>query len=124
MNKCPTHHSSGSGYRQPLNSNIRPNYMKRNLILILIFFGIESTSAYATDARERRFISQGMSEGQVLVKIGQPDSESIDSGRYANGRYAVEKRWSYFPHQGDSQTLTTIILREGKVIEITREISR
>ena len=89
------------------------------LTLILVVFGIATTSAYAADARGRKFISQGMSEGAVLMKIGRPDSESI-----YNGHYATDKHWIYFPDSGDSQTLTTITLRDGKVIKVNREISR
>jgi hypothetical protein len=61
-----------------------------------------------------------MSEAEVLVKIGKPDSESIDSG----GAWVTVKRWIYLPAPGDSQTLTTITLREGKVISVERQISR
>ncbi|MFO1385960.1 MAG: hypothetical protein U1F55_07190 [Chitinivorax sp.] len=42
----------------------------------------------AADASERKFIREGMSEAEVLLQIGKPDSESIDSG----GAAAVEKR--------------------------------
>lgn len=62
-----------------------------------------------------------MTEGEVLLKIGRPDSESFDTG--ADAPTAV-KRWIYLPTAGDSQGITTIVLREGRVIEVGRKISR
>lgn len=35
-----------------------------------------ATSLFAADAAERKFIREGMSEGEVLLKLGKPDSES------------------------------------------------
>ena len=61
-----------------------------------------------------------MSEGEVLMKIGKPDSESVDTG---GGATVAVKRWIYLPTAGDQQTLTTVVLRDGKVIEVTRKVS-
>jgi hypothetical protein len=55
-----------------------------------------------------------------MVKIGKPDSESIDSG---GGARVTVKRWMYLPSSGDPQMLTTIVIREGKVVEVTRQMS-
>lgn len=90
----------------------------RLTVLCLAFIAIP---ALAADAGERRFITEGMSEGQVLMKIGRPDSESEDSG---GGAKVKEKTWIYFPAQGDQQTMTTLVIREGKVIRVSRTISR
>ena len=79
-----------------------------------------STVAFA-GAEERRFIREGMSEGEVLMKIGRPDSESNDSG---GGAKTSQKRWIYLPAQGDPQTMTTIVIRDGKVVEVSRQVSR
>ena len=57
----------------------------------------------------------------MLMKIGKPDSESSDSG---GGAKVVMKRWFYFPSPGDPQMVTTITIREGKVTEVSRQISR
>ena len=73
------------------------------------------------DTGERKFIREGMSEGEVILKIGKPDSESFDSG---GGAKVTIKRWIYFPATGDSQTTTTLIIREGKVTEISRQVFR
>jgi hypothetical protein len=84
------------------------------LILVAVF-------VMAANPKERKFISEGMSEGEVLDKIGQPDSESYDNGSEAK---VIVKRWIYLPTEGDPQTITTVVLKKGKVIQVTREISR
>ena len=81
---------------------------------------LASTSALA-GADERRFIREGMSEGEVMMKIGRPDSESADSG---GGAKVTVKRWMYMPTQGDPQTMTTIVIRDGKVVEVSRQVVR
>lgn len=90
-------------------------------LLLALLLGLTAVNAYAADTRERKFIREGMTEADVLVKIGKPDSESVDSG---GGAKVVEKRWIYLPASGDEQTLTTVTLRGGKVVEVTRQISR
>ncbi len=92
----------------------------RRIMLLALAIIMAASSAFAADASERKFVQEGMSEAEVLVKIGKPDSESIDSG----GAWVTVKRWIYLPAPHDSQTLTTITLREGKVISVEREISR
>jgi len=80
-----------------------------------------ASSAWAADARERQFIRGGMSEGEVLVKIGHPDRESNDTG---GGAKVTVKRWIYLPAKGDEQTITTIVITNGKVAYVTRDVSR
>jgi hypothetical protein len=87
-----------------------------SFLLLLVAFSIVAASA-----SERRFIRKGMSEGEVLDKIGIPDSESFDTGCAAA---ETVKRWIYLPTEGDEQTITTVVLKKGKVIEVTREVSR
>lgn len=95
--------------------------MNSTLKLSVLCLAFVALAALAADVGERRFIQDGMSEGQVLMKIGKPDSESEDSGGGAKVR---EKTWIYFPAPGDSQTMTTVVIREGKVIRVTRTVSR
>jgi len=94
--------------------------MKRILSAVL-FLLISLSSALAADPSERRFIQEGMSEGEVLARIGKPDSESFDSG---GGATETIKRWIYLPASGDEQTTTTIVLKNGKVIQVIRELTR
>ena len=80
-----------------------------------------SSIAFAADAGDRRFITTGMSEGEVLIKIGRPDSESEDTG---GGAKVAVKRWIYLPAAGDSQTVPTIVMKNGKVESVERRIAR
>ena len=85
--------------------------------LLLLF----ASAVFAASAKERRFISKGMTEGEVLAKIGKPDSESVESG---GGAKETVKRWIYLPVPDDPQTITEVVFKNGKVIEVTRKISR
>ena len=93
--------------------------MKRWAVFLLT--ALIATSLYAANASERKFIREGMSEGEVLVKIGKPDSESTVTGGGAN---IAEKKWTYLPAPGDQQTITTITIREGKVTQVERQVVR
>ena len=89
--------------------------------LAILCLAFVATSALAANASERRFVSEGMSEGEVLMKIGRPDRESVDSG---GGAKVEEERWMYFPAPGDAQTITTLTMRNGRVVRVDRQISR
>ena len=93
----------------------------RSFVSIAILLVFSVSAALAGDASERKFIREGMSEGEVLMKIGKPDSESVDTG---GGATVTVKRWIYLPASGDQQTMTTVVLTNGKVTEVTRQISR
>jgi len=95
--------------------------MPAKLKVALLCLAFLASSALAADSADRKFIRAGMSEGEVLMKIGRPDSESTDTG---GGSKIAVKRWVYFPAPGDPQTMTTLTMREGRVVEVSREISR
>lgn len=80
-----------------------------------------SASALAADAAERRFIREGMAEGEVVHRIGPPDHEAFI--RIIKDQ-PEEKAWTYFPAPGDAQTLTTLTLRAGMVTRVERKVSR
>ena len=80
-----------------------------------------SATALAADANERKFIREGMGEGEVLLKIGKPDHEAFI--RIVRGE-PEEKTWSYFPHPRDPQTLTIVTFHAGVVTRVDRKISR
>lgn len=68
-------------------------------------------------AAERRFIRVGMSEAEVMQKIGRPNI----------GSTAVNHRgklWSYLPSAGDPNTITTITLAGGSVTNVERKLVR
>jgi hypothetical protein len=79
------------------------------------------TGAWAADAAERGFIRKGMKEGEVLLKIGKPDHESLV--RQVKGE-AEEKAWTYYPDPRDPQTLTILTLKGGVVTTVERKIAR
>jgi len=73
------------------------------------------------DPADRKFIKEGMYEGEVVLMIGEPDRETVESGPEAR---VVVRRWTYYPAPGDPQTLTILTLRGGVVSFVERTISR
>lgn len=69
------------------------------------------------DAAERKHIRAGMSEAEVLARLGQPDATSG-----AKGGKSV--RWSYLPAPGDQETITSVTFKHGKVTQVERRIVR
>lgn len=90
-------------------------------VLLLPLLAAASAAVAAPDARDRGFISKGTPEGEVLLRIGKPDHESL----IANTKGQPEqKTWTYFPHARDPQTLTIFTFKAGVVTEIERKIAR
>ena len=79
--------------------------------------GAEKTSERAS---ERRFIRTGMSESEVVRRIGKPEINA-SSGR---NKRRDSKRWSYLPAPGDPETITTVTIVGGQVAEVERKIVR
>jgi len=69
------------------------------------------------NAEERRFIRNGMSEAEVIMRIGRPDVTT-------KGGAKAPQRWSYLPVAGDADTVTTLTLAGGKVVEVERRVAR
>ena len=69
------------------------------------------------DIAQRKFIVPGMSEGEVVARIGKPDMTSGGKGRKTS-------RWSYLPAAGDPQTITTVVFDYGMVIEVERKVMK
>ncbi len=95
--------------------------VQRFTALALIALASASAVSAEPDAGERKFIRQGMGEGEVVLKIGKPDHEAIVKS--VKGQ-PEEKTWSYFPHPRDPQTLTVLTFRGGVLDKIDRKISR
>ena len=72
-------------------------------------------AAAVVDVAQRKFIIAGMSESEVVSRIGAPD---VTSGNKATKTL----RWGYLPTPGDPQTITTIVFDYGKVIEVERKV--
>ncbi|MEO8346805.1 MAG: hypothetical protein ABI607_14030, partial [Betaproteobacteria bacterium] len=71
--------------------------------------------AAVPDDSQRRFIARGMSEAEVVARIGAPDITSGGKGRKSS-------RWSYLPVSADPQTITTVVFDAGRVIEVERKV--
>ncbi|MEO8849069.1 MAG: DUF4124 domain-containing protein [Casimicrobiaceae bacterium] len=69
----------------------------------------------AGNASERKFLYAGMSDAEILARIGPPD---VRSGN-AEGRGGA--RWSYLPADGDAGMITTLHLQGGKVTQVDRK---
>lgn len=70
----------------------------------------------AGDAAERRHVREGMTEGEVLARLGSPDFASPKAGRKA--------RWTYLPAAGDPQTITLVRFEDGQVATVERRVVR
>jgi uncharacterized protein DUF4124 len=70
------------------------------------------------NAAERRFIHAGMSEAEVIMRIGRPDVHAKGHGKGAG------RQWSYLPTAGDEQMLTTVTFAGGKVVDVERHMAR
>jgi hypothetical protein len=69
------------------------------------------------DPAERKFLRTGMTEAEVLHRIGRPDMQ-------LNARRKEGRQWSYLPTAGDPDTLTTVTFNGGAVIRVERKIVR
>ena len=65
------------------------------------------------DPSERGHLHSGMTEGEVLARVGKPD---VTAGQ-RNGR---QMRWTWLPAEGDSETVTTVTIVAGIVTNVER----
>jgi len=68
-------------------------------------------------AGERKFVRSGMTEAEVLQRLGRPDVTT--GGSRKSGR-----RWAYLPRSGDPDTMTTLTLQGGSVVDVERKVVR
>src|ERR1700682_6543913 len=71
-------------------------------------------------AAERRFIRTGMSEAEVLRRIGKP----AVGGHVGRQRGKGGERWSCVPAAGDPDTITTLTIVGGQVANVERKVVR
>jgi hypothetical protein len=65
----------------------------------------------AGDAAERKHVREGMSEGEVLARLGSPDLATKGGRRM---------RWTFLPAPGDPQTMTLVRFEDGRVVGVER----
>lgn len=117
------------------------NFVFKAISLSLFVF---SSIAYAKepDAEQRKFISEGMRQGEVVKKIGLPDYQtsydrpqpcySVVEGEQHKQQVIVSQcgapvkveTWTFNPAPHDNQIMTVITFENGTVTAISREISR
>ena len=68
-------------------------------LLPLLWACSSSGAAREIDLRDYLLLREGMSEAEVLYRIGPPDYESAVHGLHY---YIVSKTWSYLPASGGS----------------------
>ena len=69
------------------------------------------------DPAERRHAHTGMSEGEVMARLGRPDV-TASSGRKS------KSRWTYLPAPGDPDTITTLYIDHGAVVDVERKLMK
>jgi hypothetical protein len=71
----------------------------------------------AGDAAERRFLRHGMTEGEVIGKVGSPAITR-------RGGQKSTTHWTYLPAPGDPETITIVMFSKGVVTDIQRKVSK
>lgn len=69
------------------------------------------------NAAERKFLRTGMSEAEVIQKVGRPDVETAARGN-------AGRRWTYLPTAGDPDVLTTLTWSGVTVAHVERKVMR
>jgi hypothetical protein len=71
-------------------------------------------SAERGDPAQRKFLHPGMSEGEVMARVGPPDMTS------SGGRKG--QRWTYMPVPEDANTITNLQFDTGRLVEVERKV--
>lgn len=66
------------------------------------------------DPAARRHLRVGMSEGEVLARVGPPD--------FTTGRGRRATRWTWMPAPADPDTVTAVLFDTGRVVEVERTV--
>jgi hypothetical protein len=66
------------------------------------------------NAAERKFLFPGISEGEVIARVGRPDVSTGGGGKTT--------RWTYMPAPEDPATITMLTFRFGRLIEVERKV--
>jgi hypothetical protein len=69
----------------------------------------------AGNAAERMHLRLGMSESEVLARLGPPEMT-------IGAKNAPSPRWTYLPAPGDPETTTTLMFTKGVLVDIERKV--
>jgi len=64
---------------------------------------------------DRKFLTPGINEGEVVTRVGAPDIKSGGNGRKVT-------RWTYLPAPEDPGTITTLTFEHGRLVEVERKV--
>jgi hypothetical protein len=67
------------------------------------------------NAAERPHLRTGLSEAEVLARVGSPDVT-------VGAKNAPSPRWTYLPAPGDPETTTTLMFNKGVLVDIERKV--
>jgi hypothetical protein len=98
--------------------------MKKGFLLTIAFLVAMLASPVAAgqvDLREFGLIQRGMSEAEVLVRLGPPDHESFEGFTPSN---LLLKSYFYFSEPRRHQDITTVIRFKGGRVTRTERIYR
>jgi hypothetical protein len=76
-----------------------------------------AVKSHGGDPAERKFLRMGMTEIEVLHRIGRPDTKT-------GARRGEGTQWSYLPTAGDPDTITTVTFAGGAVSRVERKVVR
>ncbi len=103
------------GTAVPAAPSARPSREARTASLETHESGDKARGKITGDATGRKFIRTGMSESEVVAKIGRPDIT-------AGGNRTHHARWSYLPTSDDPDTITTITFNGETVSDVSRKL--
>lgn len=63
---------------------------------------------------ERRYLRVGMSEGEVVARVGPPD--------LTTGKGRKQSRWTWLPVPGDTDMITVVLFETGRAVEVERTL--
>ena len=63
---------------------------------------------------ERRYLRVGMSEGEVVARVGPPD--------LTTGKGRKQSRWTWLPVPGDADMITVVLFETGRAVEVERTL--
>ena len=72
-------------------------------------------SANGANATERMHLRLGMTEAEVLARVGSPDVT-------VGSKSTPSPRWTYMPAPGDPETTTTLLFTKGVLVDIERKV--
>lgn len=93
--------------------------MKKLLLLFLVLLYGSMASADAIDMRDYIKLRKGMSEAEVLYRLGAPDHETQRTDHYHN---ILRKTWFFIPSQRSTEKWMSEIEfdSKGRIINLRR----